>query len=141
MTVTTGEKIKTLRRSLGLTQKELAGLIGVSSGMIRMVENGLLLPEKAETLNRALDTGCADLIEMKRRAEPEPLDLVNIIEKLKIDFTDAEELYWGSFKMSKDDIRMIIDAMKLASAVSFSRNRPKSNNKARTKNAVQRVGP
>lgn len=60
-----GEKIKTLRKQMKLTQKELAHKIGVTASTITKYEIGQLEPN-LETLNRIADTfniSISDLIE------------------------------------------------------------------------------
>ena len=50
--MTIAENIKTIRKEKGLTQKQLAELIGVSVGAVQQFEYGKIVPKKhlAETL-------------------------------------------------------------------------------------------
>ena len=61
------ERIKNIRKQLGLTQKQLAELCGMADSAIRKYESGRITP-KYQTLKRisnALQTNIYDLIEDK----------------------------------------------------------------------------
>lgn len=56
--MTIGENVKRLRESAGLTQRELAGLVYVSHGMIAQVEQGIKNPSVALCEQIAAALGC-----------------------------------------------------------------------------------
>lgn len=70
--MTTGEKIKQLRRQLGMTQEELGAKIGVQKAAINKYETGIVVNLKKSTLSslaRALNVSPIDLLS------PEDSDL------------------------------------------------------------------
>ena len=72
--MTTGEKIKQLRRQLGMTQEELGAKIGVQKAAINKYETGIVVNLKKSTLSslaRALNVSPIDLLS------PEDNDLSN----------------------------------------------------------------
>ena len=63
--MTTGEKIKQLRRQLGMTQEELGAKIGVQKAAINKYETGIVVNLKKSTLSslaRALNVSPIDLL-------------------------------------------------------------------------------
>ncbi len=50
--MTTGEKIKQLRRQLGMTQEELGNLIGVQKAAINKYETGIVVNLKKSTISK-----------------------------------------------------------------------------------------
>lgn len=63
--MTTGEKIKKLRKQLGMTQEELGAKIGVQKAAINKYETGIVVNLKKSTLSslaRALNVSPIDLL-------------------------------------------------------------------------------
>jgi len=63
--MTTGEKIRQLRKELGLTQEELGNLIGVQKAAINKYETGMVVNLKKSTiaaLAKALHVSPVDLL-------------------------------------------------------------------------------
>ena len=54
-----GNRIREARENKGLTQAELAGLVGVSRKTINTVENGVFIPSTVVALKLAKALGCA----------------------------------------------------------------------------------
>lgn len=71
----TGEKIKEIRKSKGLTQKKLAELCNMYESQIRKYESGSVHP-KIETLQKIADALCVPVTDLRS-------DLEIDIEKLK----------------------------------------------------------
>ncbi len=58
--MTTGEKIKMLRKAMGWTQEDLANLVGVKQAAINKYETGLVVNLKRDTIqNLAHALGCS----------------------------------------------------------------------------------
>ena len=53
-----GNRIREARESKGLTQAELAGLVGVSRKTVNTVENGVFVPSTIVALKLAAALGC-----------------------------------------------------------------------------------
>jgi transcriptional regulator with XRE-family HTH domain len=91
-----GSEISRLRKEIGLTQKQLAKLVGVSEGYIIDVEAGkkVLNGELAAKISKALrkEVGSLDIYEdSERNSKPEPdRKVVKVIEKpVQAVWTDA----------------------------------------------------
>jgi len=53
-----GNRIREAREAQGLTQAELAGLVGVSRKTVNTVENGVFIPSTVIALKLAAALGC-----------------------------------------------------------------------------------
>ena len=76
-----GEYLRKLRKSRGLSQRDLADKIGVSYTYISKIENAALKPPSNKTIGKiaeALDTNAEDLLFNARKI---PDDLFDILEK------------------------------------------------------------
>ena len=63
MVVKLSEKLKEMRKNKGLTQKELAGKIGVSESYICQIEGGKMVSiKKLDVLAKALGCEAKDLL-------------------------------------------------------------------------------
>ena len=74
--MTTGEKIKQLRKQLGLTQEELGNLIGVQKAAINKYETGVVVNLKKSTiaaLAHALHVSPVDLLSPEDSHDAQPL--------------------------------------------------------------------
>jgi len=87
--MTTGERIKTVRKLKGLTQKELAFMVGLPDVRIRQYETNIRTP-KIDLLQKfaeALEVPVATLKGIKINGEDEAEELLNdIVEKFGKDF-------------------------------------------------------
>lgn len=76
-----GEYLRKLRKSRGLSQRDLADKIGVSYTYISKIENAALKPPSNKTIGKiaeALDANAEDLLFNARKI---PDDLFDILEK------------------------------------------------------------
>lgn len=74
--MTTGEKIKQLRKKLGMTQEELGNLIGVQKAAINKYETGIVVNLKQATiasLAKALHVSPVELLSPEDTPEDQPL--------------------------------------------------------------------
>ena len=74
--MTTGEKIKQLRKKLGMTQEELGNLIGVQKAAINKYETGVVVNLKQATiasLAKALHVSPIELLSPEDLHEDQPL--------------------------------------------------------------------
>ena len=69
--MTTGERIKAARKRAGLTQKEIADRLGISSSSIAQWETGTRKP-KAETLQRLADALGVSMLDLDERFAWQP---------------------------------------------------------------------
>ena len=83
--MTTGEKIKQLRKKLGMTQEELGNLIGVQKAAINKYETGVVVNLKKSTiasLARALHVSPVELLSPEDSADFQPVtDEARILAK------------------------------------------------------------
>ena len=73
--MTTGEKIRQLRKRLGLTQEELGNLIGVQKAAINKYETGIVVNLKRDTiaaLSKALHVSPVDLLSPEEPPDDQP---------------------------------------------------------------------
>lgn len=85
--MTTGEKIKNLRVSKGLSQEELGQRIGVKKAAINKYENGIVVNLKRSTiamLAAALDTTPTYLMGFEEEKAPTPVEEGERVTKQKI---------------------------------------------------------
>ena len=74
--MTTGEKIKQLRKSLGMTQEELGDLIGVQKAAINKYETGVVVNLKQTTiaaLSKALHVSPVELLSPEDVSPDQPV--------------------------------------------------------------------
>lgn len=84
-----GEKIAGLRRSRGLTQKQLAEMLNVTDGAVSKWERGLNFPDLSilDPLAKALDTDLLHLLDLENasgREVAETLSDISVDEKNKL---------------------------------------------------------
>ena len=99
--MTTGEKIKQLRKQLGMTQEELGNLIGVQKAAINKYETGVVSNLKQETiasLAHALHVSPIELLS----PEDQPSDPVPANDNVRL-------LINGANKMDPEDVKDITD--------------------------------
>lgn len=83
-----GQKIKECRRAKGVSQEELAGMIGVSQNAIYLWENGKRTPKK-ETLNHIYEAlGVHETISL---GNPDGIPIENIIGSTEDSTEDSPE--------------------------------------------------
>ena len=73
--LTTGEKIKQLRKQLGLTQEELGNLVGVQKAAINKYETGVVVNLKQATiasLAKALHVSPVELLSPEEPPDTQP---------------------------------------------------------------------
>ena len=74
--MTTGQRIKTLRLSRGLSQEELGEMIGVKKAAINKYENGIVVNLKRSTIARlseALEVSPSYLMGFEDKEKPTPV--------------------------------------------------------------------
>lgn len=74
--MTTGEKIKQLRKALGLTQEELGNMIGVQKAAINKYESGVVVNLKKSTISslaKALHVSPVELLSPDSLTDDEDL--------------------------------------------------------------------
>jgi transcriptional regulator with XRE-family HTH domain len=82
--VTTGQRIKTLRLSRGLSQEELGEMIGVKKAAINKYENGIVVNLKQSTIARlseALEVSPSYLMGFEDEEAPTPVTGSGLTEK------------------------------------------------------------
>lgn len=68
-----GERLRELRKQRGLTQRDLAGVVGVDFTYISKIENGHMPPPSEETiikLARALRVDADELLSLAKKVPP-----------------------------------------------------------------------
>lgn len=73
--MTTGEKIKQLRKQLGMTQEELGDLIGVQKAAINKYETGVVVNLKKSTIHalaKALHVSPVELLSPEESPDDQP---------------------------------------------------------------------
>ena len=92
-----GQKIKECRRAKGVSQEELAGMIGVSQNAIYLWENGKRTPKK-ETLNRIYEAlGVHETISL---GNPDGIPIENIIGSTEDSTEDLDDETSPSYSMT-----------------------------------------
>lgn len=90
----TGEKIKTLRKAQGITQKEMAEIIGVSTQTVAAYERNIvtgLSPDKVEALAKLLHTTPAYIVGWESKKESTQEGIKDIEIKIKVDSKELDE--------------------------------------------------
>jgi len=75
-----GQKLRELRKSKGLTQRELADKVGVSFTYLSKIENGAMQPPRGKTiiaLANALDTNPDELFGLAKKVPSQLLEHIN----------------------------------------------------------------
>ena len=102
--MTTGEKIRQLRKELGLTQEELGNLIGVKKAAINKYETGIVVNLKQDTiaaLAKALHVSPVELLSPKDRPDDQPKN------------DDVRLLIRGLNKLSPEQLEQATNMMKI----------------------------
>lgn len=94
--MTTGEKIKSLRKERGLTQKELGQILGVSASMIGQYETNLRNP-KNDTIIKIAEA---------LKVSPDQLFGLGRWVAFNADFAETVAAVFTSFKIFLDDERI-----------------------------------
>ena len=110
-----GEKIKTIRKSKGITQKKLSEETGIAEITIRQYEAGKYIPkiDKIELISKALEVDISEFDTRLQTLENSMLNLTNLREKEKVltkiisENTDAQSYTQLLFELSsiKEEIR------------------------------------
>ena len=90
--MTTGEKIKELRKALGMTQEELGEKIGVQKAAINKYETGIVVNLKQDTIKRLSKALCVS-----------PVVLLGAADELSDDERNLVDLYRGADDRAKED--------------------------------------
>lgn len=113
--MTTGEKIKRLRKELGMTQEELGKKIGVQKAAINKYETGTVVNLKREVINNlAKVLGVSPVWLMSDDADWPPMDF-NAELKKRIDqlqTIEARILAQGVDSMPKEKREQALNIMK-----------------------------
>jgi transcriptional regulator with XRE-family HTH domain len=113
--MTTGEKIRRLRKERGMTQEELGKKIGVQKAAINKYEAGIVINLKREVINKlAKALGVSPVWLMNDEAEWPPMDF-NAELKKRIDqlqTIEAQILAAGVDSMPKEKREQALNIMK-----------------------------
>lgn len=127
------ERLRTLRKSKGLTQLELAKLLGVSTSTIGMYEQGRREPE----LNFVMKIASyfqvsSDFIlgfEKKRDEEEKPIEYV--LSEIKELLLSQRKLIFRGETIDSCQLDRVVDAIELSAIIALSNDfRDKHNRKA-----------
>lgn len=137
-----GEKVKTLRKALKITQKELAAAVGVSQSTIGMIEgnkqgasNDTLL-KLAKALNTtvdnllsndSVDTEVKENIELSKKAER---DIAKDLERTLNELENSQDALMFSGEPLDDETRELLrisleNSMRLAKQIAKKKYTPK----------------
>ncbi|MCI6278095.1 MAG: helix-turn-helix domain-containing protein [Clostridium sp.] len=123
-----GDKVKILRRSLKITQKDLAASIGVSQSTIGMIEgnnqgasNDTLL-KLAKALNTTVDyllsddDKVKDIINFQELNEKDKKSITKDLKVLMDEFREGTDgtAYYNGQELAEEDLDLIESAMKIA---------------------------
>lgn len=90
-----GDNIRSVREIKGLTQKNLADLLGISQGLVGHYERGVRKP-KLETLRRIADAMDVDVfVFLDKEAKEEATDLLEVVDKEKAENYIIKERLWS----------------------------------------------
>lgn len=132
--VTLGSRLKALRQEKGLTQKEVAKLIGTTDVSIGRYEMDARVP-KADILNslaKLYDVEIDFLLTGKEETE-QPLndrdkkDIEKDLKKIMDDFRDGESgpVYFDGIELDEDDMDKLEIAMRTALEIAKVKNKEK----------------
>ena len=132
--VTLGSRLKALRQEKGLTQKEVAKLIGTTDVSIGRYEMDARVP-KADILNslaKLYDVEIDYLLTGKEETE-QPLnnrdkkDIEKDLKKIMDDFRDGESgpVYFDGVELDEDDMDKLEIAMRTALEIAKVKNKEK----------------
>ncbi|EEA84930.1 helix-turn-helix domain-containing protein [Peptacetobacter hiranonis] len=132
--VTLGSRLKALRQEKGLTQKEVAKLIGTTDVSIGRYEMDARVP-KADILNslaKLYDVEIDYLLTGKEETE-QPLndrdkkDIEKDLKKIMDDFRDGESgpVYFDGIELDEDDMDKLEIAMRTALEIAKVKNKEK----------------
>lgn len=113
--MTTGEKIRSFRKALGMTQEELGNAIGVGKAAINKYETGVVVNLKRSTLSalaKALHVTLSELLDDDAPVnEPEPPKtddirlLIRGLNKLSPEqIEQAKNVFLAMFKATNPDL-------------------------------------
>lgn len=123
-----GDKVKILRKSLKITQKDLAASIGVSQSTIGMIEgnnqgasNDTLL-KLAKALNTTVDyllsddDKVKDIINFQELNEKDKKSITKDLKVLMEEFREGTDgtAYYNGQELAEEDLDLIESAMKIA---------------------------
>lgn len=122
-----GCRLRKLRTEAGLTQRELAGRLGLSTSAIGMYEQSRREPDGATLLKfcRFFNTTADWLLgysEMPAAASP-PVELSAFLDGMKLALTEQTGLMFNGEPLSPEDIELMTDAMKIGAEIALSKKK------------------
>ena len=114
-----GEKLKYLRKHLGLTQAQLADKLDVSTSTIGMYEQGRREPDNAMLTKICVlfNTSTDYLLGLKKDSFKEDVEVNDVIEEFADSLREYPALMFNGFPVSQEDREKIVRAIKIATAV------------------------
>lgn len=114
-----GEKLKYLRKSMGLTQAQLADRLEVSTSTIGMYEQGRRKPDNTMLTKICVlfNTSTDYLLGLKNNSFKEDVEVNDFIEEFADSLREYPALMFNGFPVSKEDREKIVRAIKIATAV------------------------
>ena len=106
--MTTGEKIKRLRKQLGMTQEELGNLIGVQKAAINKYETGIVVNLKQATINSLAKALHVSPVELLSPDDPPDITSEEIPKN-----DDIRLLIRGLNKLSPEQVEQAKNMMKV----------------------------
>lgn len=113
------DRIKTIRKTLGISQEELGKRLGISGGQVSKLENGIntITEQNIKAIVRELNVSRLWLTEGKGEMFTEPDDdLIGKISELLVDENEAAVTLFKAFAaLDKEEwlvIKKIIDQIK-----------------------------
>ena len=109
------EKLKQIRAERGLTQAQLAGLLGVSPSAVGMYEQGRREPDDALLVRMASVLHCStdELLEADQ-----PHEVNEVIDRFARTLERQPGLMYHGAPLTKSDREKLVSAIRIAAAIS-----------------------
>jgi transcriptional regulator with XRE-family HTH domain len=122
-----GRKLKILRQQYGMTQRQLADELGISSSAIGMYEQGRREPDHKTLLNicRLFCISTDYLLRQEEIKESANKEFSDIIKGFERTLLGQEGLMFNGVLLEKSDVEKIVDAIRIGVELALNRKNKK----------------
>lgn len=118
----TGERIRKLRKEAGMTQRQLAQVLGVSPAAVGNYEQGTRIPgyDILNALARCFHVSAEYLIAEKEEAP----DLERYVELLTNDLLASRNVLFDGQPLRPEEVEKVIQAIKIGVRIALEKRNP-----------------
>lgn len=122
-----GNKIKELRKEVGMTQSELAARLGISSSAVGMYEQGRREPDNDMILRLCSVFGVtSDSLLGNKKKRTESRELSEVFDEFTQLLSSQQGLMFDGVPLNDEDRNKLVDAINVVAAIAKQQQQKKS---------------